>query len=119
MANCDNFVKTKKVGRCGSKIWLGTVTGLVGTEQLLVTYFLNGDEISTLSEPITEGNDIFLDLTDPYIDFYNQYKTYFVSLTDANGYYSDGIPINNGGNRDGFIITFGNLSNTHDRLIVV
>ena len=119
MANCDNFTLTKKVGKCGTRIWLGTSTELTGDEQLLVTYFLNGDEVSVLSEPITEGNDVFLDLTDPYIDYYNQYKTYYISLTDANAYYSNGIQINNDGLRDGFIVTFGNVSNTHDRLIVV
>jgi hypothetical protein len=115
--NCDNFVKTKKVGKCGAKIWLGTAT-TTGTEQLLVTYFINGDEVSVLSTPIIEGNDVFLDLTDPYIDYYSQYYTYYISLTDANAYYSNGIAIDNDGLRDGFIVTFGNVSNTHDRLVV-
>jgi len=118
MSNCDNFSLTKKVGKCGSKIWLGTATGIT-TEQLLVTYFINGDEVSVLSAPIVDGNDIFLDLTDPYVDFYNPYNTYFISLTDANAYYSDGVLLTNDGTHEGFIVTFGNVSNTHDRLIVV
>ena len=118
MSNCDNFVKTKKVGVCGSKIWLGTASGIT-TEQLLVTYYINGDEVSVLSQPIVQGNDIFLDLTDPYIDYYNPYNTYHISLTDANSYYSDGVKITNGVPRDGFIVTFGNESNNNDRLIVV
>lgn len=118
MSNCDNFVKTKPVGRCGTRIWLGTAS-TTGTESLLVTYYLNGDEVSVMTTPIIEGNDIFLDLTDPYIDYYNAFKTYFISLTDANGYYSNGIQITNGVPRDGFIVTFGNVSNSNDRLIVV
>jgi len=119
MANCDNCSRTKKVGKCGTKLWLGTVTGLTGTEELLVTYYINGDEVSEMTTPIIEGNDVFLDLTDPYLDFYSQYYTYYISLTDANGYYSDGIDITNDGTHSCFIVTFGNVSNTHDRLVVV
>ena len=118
MANCDNFTLTKKVGKCGSKIWLGTAT-TTGTEELLVVYYLNGDEVAEMTTPIIEGNDVFLDLTNPYIDYYSQYNTYYISLTDANGYYSDGIQIENDGLNNGFIVTFGNVSNTHDRLVVV
>ena len=122
MSNCDNFSKTKKVGKCGTTIWLGTLPGylVTGTEQLLVTYYTNGDEVSEFVTPIiTAGNDVFLDLTDPYVDYYNPYVTYFISLTNNYGYYSDGIQITNDGLRDGFIVNFGNASNTNDRLVVV
>lgn len=121
MSNCDNFSKTKKVTKCGTRLWLGTASGLTGTEQLIVRYLTNGDEIIDLSQPIIEGNDVFLDLTDPSLDFYNQYYTYFVNLSDANAYYSDGIKIDNGGEREGFIITFANAKNIsgNDRLVVV
>ena len=119
MANCTNCTKTKKVGRCGQKLWLGTASGITSAHQLLVTYFLNGDEVSDLVDPIIQGNDIFLDLSDPYFDYYNSYKTYFISLTDANAYYSNGIKINNDGERDCFVVNFGNVSNSGDRLVVV
>ena len=119
MSNCTNCSKTKKIGKCGSKIWLGTASGLTGTEELLVTYFINGDEVSEMTTPIIQGNDVFLDLTDPYVDYYNPYNTYYVSLTDANGYYSDGIDITNAGTHSCFILTFGNVGTTHDRLVVV
>ena len=120
MNNCSNFSKTNPVGKCGTKIWLGTNTGLTGDESLFVQYFLNGDEVTTMVTPIIEGNDISLDLTDPYVDFFNQYKTYYVWLSDSNGYYSDETPItNNGVEHDGFIINFGNVSNTHDQLVVI
>ena len=116
--SCDNYTKTKKVGKCGAKLWLGTAT-TTGTESILVTYYINGDEVSEMTDPIIEGNDVFLDLTDPYIDYYNPFVTYYISLTDANNYYSDGIKItNNGTTHDGFIVNFGNVSNSRDRLIV-
>ena len=118
MANCTNCVKTKKVGKCGQKLWLGTAVGIT-TEQILVTYFINGDEVSEMTDPIIQGNDIFLDLSDPYFDYYNSFKTYFISLTDANGYYSNPIPINNGGDRDCFIVNFGNVATSNARLVVV
>jgi len=119
MSNCDNFTNTKKVGKCGGKLWLGTAT-TTGTEQLLVTYYTNGDEVSEMTTPIIEGNDIFLDLTDPYIDYYNPFVTYFISLTDANGYYSDGISItNNGVLHEGFIVNFGNVATTNARIVIV
>ena len=122
MANCDNYTATKKVGKCGTTIWLGTLPGylVTGTEQLLVTYFINGDEVSDFFTPIITGaGDIFLDLTDPYKDYYNPFVTYYISLTNNYGYYSDGVQIFNDGNRDGFIVTFGNASNTNDRLVVI
>ena len=119
MSNCENFSNTKKVGKCGLRIWLGTSTELTGSEELLVTYYLNGDEVSEVSTPIIEGNDIFLDLTDPYIDYYSQYNTYYINLMDANGYYSDGLNITNGGlEHEGFIVHFGNVSNNNDRLVL-
>ena len=115
--NCDNFTKTKKVGRCGTKIWLGTAT-TTGAESLFVKYSINGDEVIEMTTPIVDGNDVFLDLLDPYIDFYNPFNTYFIWLSDADGYYSDGIQItNNGTLHDGFIVNFANVSNNNDRLI--
>lgn len=119
MSDCSNFTKTKPVGKCGTRIWLGTAT-TTGTESLFVKYLTNGDEIVEMTTPIIEGNDIFLDLTDPYIDFYNQYNTYSIWLSDSNGYYSDGIEItNNGVSHEGFIVTFANVSNNNDRLITI
>jgi len=116
--DCDNFTKTKKVGKCGTRIWLGTAT-TVGTEALFVKYSTNGDEIIEMTTPIIEGNDVFLSLNDPYIDFYNPFNTYFIWLSDASGYYSDGIQItNNGTLHNGFIVNFANVSNNNDRLII-
>ena len=117
MSDCINFTKTLPVGRCGTRIWLGTAT-TVGTEALFVKYFINGDEVTEMTTPIIEGNDIFLDLTDPYVDFYNPFNTYFIWLSDASGYYSDGIQITNGALHDGFIVNFANISNNNDRLVV-
>ena len=115
---CENFTNTCKVGKCGAKLWLGTVANLTGNESLFVQYFLNGDEITEMTTPIIQGNDVFLDLTDPYLNFYSQYNTYYVWLSDSNGYYSDGTQIENNGLHDGFIINFGNVATTHDRLVV-
>lgn len=118
MSNCDNFSKTKPIGKCGTRIWLGTAT-TTGDESLFVQYFLNGDEIVEMTTPIIEGNDVFLDLTDPYLNFYNQYKTYYIWLSDSNGYYSDGVSITNNGDHEGFVVNFSNVSNSNDRLVVL
>ncbi len=74
--------------------------------------FQNGDEIIDMFPPIIEGNNVFLDLTEPYPDFYNQYNTYYVWLSDSHAYYSDGIQVTNNGLHDGFIINFGNVATT-------
>jgi hypothetical protein len=117
--NCDNFTKTKPVGKCGTKIWLGTRQNLTGDELLFVRYILNGDEVEVSTDPIIQGNDIFLDLTDPYIDFYSQYNTYYIWLSDSNGYNSDGLTIrNNKADHDGFIVNFANVAIGTDRLII-
>ena len=117
MSDCTSYTKTKPVGKCGGKIWLGTVSGLTGNESLFVQYFLNGDEVTDIVNPIIQGNDVFLDLTDPYVDYYNPYKTYYIWLTNSNGYYSDNIQITNNGLNDGFIVNFSNAANAYDRLI--
>ena len=117
--NCDQFTKTKKVGKCGTKVWLGTAT-TTGTEDLFVRYQINNDEVVIVTTPIIQGNDIFLDLTDPYVDFYHPYATYFIYLSDANGYYEEGITITNGGLvHEGFIVNFSNAPTDNDRLIVI
>lgn len=116
--NCEDFTKTKPVGKCGTRIWLGTAT-TTGTESLFVRYVQNGDEIIEMTDPIIEGNDVFLDLTDPYIDFYTPYNTFYVWLSDADGYYSEGLQIENNGLHDGFIVNFANVSNNNDRLVTV
>lgn len=119
MNECINFTKTLKVGRCGEKIWLGTAT-TTGSEMLVITYYLNGDEISDFFTPIIEGTDIYLDLNDPYKDYFSQYNTYFINLTDASGYYSNGVQISNNGTlHDGFIVNFSDARNANDRLIAV
>lgn len=117
--NCDNFTKTKPVSKCGPKIWIGSKQGLIGDELLFVKYYLNGDEIEVSTTPIIQGNDIFLDLTDPYVDFYNPYNTYYIWLSDSNGYNSDGTPIrNNKTDHEGFVVEFANVSGGTDRLVV-
>jgi hypothetical protein len=117
MENCNTFTKTKPVGKCGTKLWLGTGT-FTGTETIFVKYYLNGDEVIEATDPIFEGNNIFLDLTDPYIDFYNSYNGSYYIWVSYNGYYSDGTQITNSGNHDGFIVNFANVKVTHDRLII-
>ena len=116
---CVNFSNTLKVGSCGTRLWLGTATTL-GTEMLVVTYYLGGDEVSDFFYPIIEGEDIYLDLQEPYPDYYNSFNTYYINLTDATGYYSDGISItNNGTTHSGFIVNFSSAKNEDDRLVVV
>ena len=119
MNECINFTNTLKVGRCGGKIWLGTATTTASME-LLVTYYLNGDEISDFFTPIIQGNEVFLDLSDPYNDYYSPFNTYYISLTDTNGYYSNGTKItNNGTSHDGFIVHFSDAKNSNDRLVTI
>ena len=119
MNECLNFTKTLKVGRWGDKIWLGKANYLAGM-MVLVTYYLNGDEISDFFEPIVDGDNIYLDLSNPDEDYYNQYKTYYISLTDTSGYYSNGIQMTNEGlTHDGFIVNFSNAENARDRLVIV
>ena len=119
MNKCINFTNTLQVGRLGSKIWLGTAT-TTGSEMLVVTYYLNGDEVSDFFNPIIDGNDVYLDLSDPYQDYYSSFNTYYVNLTDASGYYSDGIQISNKGIlHDGFIVNFSDAKNANDRLITI
>lgn len=116
---CDNFTKTLKVGRLGGSIWLGTAT-TTETMMILVTYYLNGDEVSDFFTPIIDGIDVYLDLTEPYPDYYSQFNTYYVSLTDTGGYFSNGTPItNNGTTHNGFIVNFSDAKNANDRLITV
>lgn len=119
MNGCINFTNTLQVGRCGDKIWLGTAT-TVGSEMLIVTYWLNGDEVSDFFTPIIEGDDVFLDLSDPYQDYYSPFNTYYVSLSDVSGYFQGGIQISNKGSlHDGFIVNFSDAKNAGDRLITI
>ena len=83
MSNCDNFTKTKPVTKCGSRIWLGTNSSLTGDEQLFVKKVINGEEDIVLVDPIIEGDNIFLDPSDPYLDYYNPYFTFFIWLCVA------------------------------------
>jgi len=116
---CINFTNTLRVGRCGGRIWLGTAT-TTPSMMLLVTYYLNGDEVSDFFDPIIEGEDVFLDLTQPYEDYYNPFNTYYISLTDTSGYFSNGTQIANGGTtHDGFIVHFSDAKNANDRLVTV
>jgi hypothetical protein len=120
MNECSEFSKTLKVGRCGDKIWLGTTDSYVVGMMILVTYYLNGDEVSDFFTPIVVGNNIFLDLTEPNKDFYNPFNTYYISLTDVSGYYSNGTPITNEGtSHNGFIVNFSTAKNGVERLITV
>ena len=119
MNECINFTNTLRVGSCGDKIWLGTAI-TTETMQLLVTYYLNGDEVSDFFDPIIEGSNVFLDLTTPYTDYYNPFNTYYISLTDTSGYFSNGTQLANGGNsHDGFIVHFSSAKNADDRLITI
>ena len=119
MNECQNFTNTLKVASCGERIWLGTST-TTPSMMLLVTYYLNGDEVSDFFTPIIEGTDVFLDLTEPYPDYYNAFNTYYISLTDTSGYYSNGTTIANGGNsHDGFIVHFSDAKNANDRLVTI
>lgn len=117
MNECVNFTNTLIVGSCGDKIWLGTATFVEGM-MLTVTYYLNGDEISDFFTPIVDGDNIFLDLSDPYPDYYNAFNTYYVSLTDTSGYFSGGVQLTNEGvSHDGFIVRFSTAKNSRDRLL--
>ena len=104
--DCSNFTLTKPVGTCGTRIWLGKKAGLTGNEILFVQYSLGGNLVTEATTPIIEGDDVFLDLTDPNKDFYNEYiASYSVWLSDA--YLSDFKQINNGGVlHDGLILVF-------------
>jgi len=119
MNECINLTNTLRVGRCGDKLWLGTAT-TTASMMLLVTYYLNGDEVSDFFDPIIEGQDVFLDLTEPYPDYYSPFNTYYISLTDTSGYFSNGTQItNNGTAHDGFIVNFSDAKNANDRLVTV
>lgn len=116
---CTNFTQTLRVARCGAKIWLGTATN-TPTMMLLVTYYLNGEEVSDFFTPILDGDNVFLDLTEPNPDYYSPFNTYYISLTDTSGYFSNGTQItNNGTAHDGFIVNFSDAKNANDRLVTV
>ena len=119
MNECINFTSTLKIGRCGSRIWLGTAT-TTASMMILVTYYLNGDEVSDFFTPIIDGNDVYLDLTEPNKDYYSPFNTYYISLTDTGGYFSNGTQItNNGSTHDGFIVNFSDAKNAEDRLVTI
>ena len=119
MNECSEFSRTLKVGSCGDRLWLGTAIYSAGM-MVLVTYYLNGDEISDFFEPIVEGDNIYLDMTEPNRDFYNPFNTYYISLTDVSGYYSNGTQLTNEGTLyDGFIVNFSTAKNGVERLIAV
>lgn len=104
--DCTTFTKCKPVGRCGTRIWLGKNTSLTGNELLFIKYYLGNEEVIESVDPIIVGNDVFLDLTTPYIDFFNEYiSSYFVWLSDA--YLSDYKQLTNSSTlHDGLILTF-------------
>jgi len=119
MFECQNFSNTLKVSRCGTKIYLGDAAYTEGM-MILVTYYLNGEEVSDYFNPIVDGNKIYLDLQEPFPDYYSPYNTYYISLTDVSGYFSNGTPLaNNGNTHDGFIVNFSDAKNSDDRLIAV
>lgn len=120
MFECENYTNTLKVGRCGTRIWLGTYDSFVEGMQLLVVYYLGDEEISDFFEPIIEGNNVFLDLSVPGNDYYSPFQTYYISLTDVSGYFSNGLKItNNGITHNGFIVNFSDAKNANDRLVTV
>ena len=116
--NCENFTLTKPVGNCGTRIWLGKNTSLTGNEILFVMYFLGGNEVVEATTPIIDGDDVFLDLSDPYVDYYNSHiSAYYVWLSDA--YLSEYKQLtNNGTNHDGLILMF-NGSTSQDIAVTV
>jgi hypothetical protein len=121
MNECSEFSRTLKVGSCGDKLWIGIYSEpLPNGIMILVTYYLNGDEISDFFTPIREGNNVFLDMNEPNKDFFNSFNTYYISLTDVSGYYSNGTPLTNEGTlHNGFIVNFSTAKNGVERLITV
>lgn len=115
--NCNDFALSKPVGACSSRIWLGKNTSASANDILFVKYYLGGNEVVYSTTPIIEGDDVFLDMTDPYADFYNNHiNAYYVWLSDA--YRSDYKQLTNGGtDYNGFILIFSGTS-TQDKVIL-
>lgn len=114
---CENFTLCRAVGSCGTRIWLGKNSNANVLTNLFVKYYLGGNEVIKVTTPIIEGDNIFLDLTDPEADFYNSHiPAYYVWL--SNGYLSDYMQLTNGGSQhDGLILIF-NGNTTQDIAIV-
>ena len=104
--SCQDFTLCKPVGHCGTRIFLGKNTNLTGNEILFVEYSMGGNPVTEATTPIIEGNNVFLDLTDPNKDFYNTHiASYKVWLSDA--YMSDYKTLRNSeADHDGLILIF-------------
>ena len=117
MSLCDNFTLCKPVGACGTRIWLGKNTSASVNDILFVKYYLGGNEVIEATTPIIEGTDVFLDLSDPYADFYNTHiPSYQVWLSDS--YLSEyKLLTNEGSEHEGLILIF-NGATSQDKAII-